>query len=146
MLLHDSPSDGYILVPEQITVPASSPDASPVSNAVPNLTLAIREPTETLLPNQVQSAEHVRRWTSDQIDRGHFGLLYHPITGNCIVGTRFDEARHCHVVEHQYSGWGENTAESEQLSRIGDGKDHAESDFPLPHWKFHWQTRQPLQK
>lgn len=146
MLLHDFPADGDSLCPEQSPVPVPLQDASPEPDKVSNFTHMVRRPLAALISGQEIHAEHVRRWTSDQIDRGQFGVLFHPVTGNCLAGTRFDEAHHCHVVEHQYSGWGESTAESEQLPRIGDGKDHVESDFPLPQWQFHWQTRQPLQK
>jgi hypothetical protein len=80
-------------------------------------------------------------YTSDQIDRAQIsGMMFHPVTGQYLEKNtlRFDEKTHCLIIMHSETiGWSVgHSGRSEVLPRIGDNKDHLETDFPLNHWEF----------
>jgi hypothetical protein len=85
-------------------------------------------------------------YSSDDIDRGRCLGMFHPVTGDCIIGATFDEAQGVYIVEHVQSGWGSHETTRNALPRIGDGKPHSEKDLPLSHWVFDSRTRMPLNK
>jgi hypothetical protein len=94
-----------------------------------------------LIASQKQPEREPQFYTSDQIDRGDIpGMIFHPVNGMYMEKDklRFDEKSGCFVVPNRESfGWmvgGEG--KSKILPRIGDGNDHWDTDFPLPHWDF----------
>ena len=95
----------------------------------------------------LEHAEPLPEYTSDAIDRGEFGALYHPVTGQSLssLSPVRDPAFGYFVFVEKTSettGWGGGDAPREKrLPRIGDGVKHSASDFPLrPRWKYDYKT------
>lgn len=85
--------------------------------------------------------------SSTQIDAAQgYGASYHPLTGDMLVGLRFDQTTGRFVKISTAVGFGETSVTTKRLDRIGDGADHALDELPLAHWKFDPRTGAPLKR
>ncbi|TSC59157.1 MAG: hypothetical protein Greene041662_636 [Candidatus Peregrinibacteria bacterium Greene0416_62] len=146
MSLHALTSDEHFSHPVEVSSGRCTVSSSPSSEIVPHIVEAIHTPLGALISVGVESLEASPMLTSEQIDRGQFGATFHPVSGECLAGATFNEGKGVFFVEHRDVGWGMHKVTAIELSRIGDGKEHTEMDFPLAHWVFHWRTRMPIQK
>lgn len=104
-------------------------------------------PEPTAVAAQIHSTAIQARQllTSSQIDAAQgYGASYHPLTGDMLVGLRFDTATGQFIKTTTHLGFGHSSTTVKTLDRIGDGKDHDPSELPLQHWKFDPRTGQPL--
>ena len=124
----------------------SSADIPSCNDVVVPAVHAVREDISVALVANPDPEASPPEFSSDDIDRGRCLGMFHPVTGDCIIGATFDEAQGVYIVEHVQSGWGSHETTRNALPRIGDGKPHSEKDLPLAHWVFDSRTRILLKK
>ena len=119
-----------------------------------NIGISLQSGVRLEMGHALNDAESEPEYSSEAIDRGEFGALYHPATGQKLshLHLKKDPAfSHFVFVEpvSETAGWGGISAserKDRQLPRIGNGMSHRKEDFPLPHWRYNHQTGAKLRK
>ncbi len=106
-----------------------------------------QEPTAVATQLHTTATQARTLLSSTQIDAAQgYGASYHPLTGDMLVGLRFDPATGRFLKTTTAVGFGESSVKTKQLDRIGDGASHALDELPLAHWLFDPRTGAALKR
>jgi len=102
----------------------------------------------------LEHAEPEPEYSAEAIDRGEFGALYHPATGQLLANLilKQEPVLGYFVFADPHSetmGWSAAAPSNrldKQLPRIGNSLSYTRSKFPLPHWLYDPWTGAKLRK